>query len=280
MTITAEHLGRAVDELGLAGRPVLVHAALRSFGEPLDGGADALTDALVDRGCTVLVPAFTEPHFGVAPPPSPPMRPARNGIDYSRPWPREPLAAPDVYTPGCGLVNPHLGAFPAALVARPGVHRGGHPLNSFAAVGPDAAALVRDQSPVDVYAPLRALAERDGRSLLIGVGLNRMTVLHLAEQQSGRRLFRRWARTGDGRTALVEVGSCSEGFPRLEPLLRARARTTTVGAARWLAHPVREVLAAVAPVLAAEPGLTRCSAECLACAHAASGGPVETVPLG
>ncbi|WP_329013302.1 AAC(3) family N-acetyltransferase [Streptomyces sp. NBC_00690] len=273
--ITAEHLGRAVDELGLSGLPVLVHAALRSFGVPLDGGADTLVDALVGRGCTVLVPAFTETHFGVAPPPSPSMRPARNGVDYSRPSLRDSLPAPAVYSPDCGLVNPRLGAFPAVVLARSDVHRGRHPLNSFAAVGPDGAALVRDQSPDDVYAPLRALAERDGRSLLIGVGLNRMTVLHLAEQQSGRRLFRRWARAEDGRTTLVEVGSCSEGFPRLAPWLSPGARTTTVGAARWDAHPVRETLAAVTAALAADPELTRCSAHCRSCQDAIAGGPLD-----
>ncbi|MGV9313626.1 AAC(3) family N-acetyltransferase [Streptomyces sp. NPDC003691] len=269
--IRTGQLAAAVAELGLPGLPVLVHAALRSFGAPLDGGADTLTGVLTDHGCTVLVPAFTETHFGVPAPPA--MRPARNGVDYTRPWPEESLPAPAAYTPDCGLVNPRLGAFPAALLARPGTHRGRHPLNSFAAYGPDAAALVRDQSPQDVYAPLRALAERDGRSLLIGVGLNRMTVLHLAEQQSGRRLFRRWAATGDGRTVTVEVGSCSEGFPRLEPRLRPAARTTTVGAARWTAHPVRATLAAVVPALAADPELTRCSAHCLPCRDAAAGGP-------
>ncbi|MER6914488.1 AAC(3) family N-acetyltransferase [Streptomyces sp. NPDC000594] len=280
MTITADDLGHAVDELALSGLPVLVHASLRSFGAPLAGGAAALADALLERGCTVLVPAFTEPHFGVAPPPSPSMRPDRNGLDYTRPWPAGPASAPAVYTPGCGLVNDRLGVFPAALLTRPGLRRGGHPLNSFAAVGPLAAELVDGQTPVDVYAPLRALAERNGRSLLIGVGLNRMTALHLAEEQSGRRLFRRWARTADGRTAQVEVGSCSEGFPRLEPRLSACARTTSVGDAVWRSYPVRETLATVVPLLARDPGLTRCSPECAACRDATAGGPLASAPLG
>lgn len=270
--IDKEQLSRAVGEVGLSGRPVLVHAALRSFGAPLDGGADALIDTLVGRGCTVLVPAFTEPHFEVAPPPS--MRPARNGVDYDRPRPGGSLPAPAFFTPDCGLVNPRLGAFPAALIARAGARRGRHPLNSFAAFGPDAERLVRDQGPEDVYAPLRALADRDGRSLLIGVGLNRMTVIHLAEQRSGRRLFRRWARTEDGGVAMVEVGSCSEGFHRLEPWLRSGVRTTTVGAARWAAHPVRETLASVVSALVAEPGLTRCSEDCPACRDSIAGGPL------
>ena len=94
-----------------------------------------------------------------------------------------------------------------------------HPLNSFAAVGPRAAELVAAQSPTDVYGPIRELAAQNGTILLIGVRLNRMTAIHLAEQQSGRRLFLRWARDTDGQVRMVEVGSCSEGFPALEPTL-------------------------------------------------------------
>ncbi|MFE9660735.1 AAC(3) family N-acetyltransferase [Streptomyces sp. NPDC005955] len=280
MSVTAEHLGRAADALGLSGMPVLVHASLRSFGARVDGGADAVVNVLLDRGCTVLVPTFTEPHFAVAPPVRPAMRPTRNGVDYARPWPPPSHPAPAAYSPECGLVNPRLGALPAALLTRRGTRRGDHPLNSFTALGPAATELVGGQSPVDVYAPLRALAEGDGRSLLVGVGLNRMTLLHLAEQRSGRRLFRRWARTRDGRTAQVEVGSCSEGFPQLEPLLRPCARTTAVGASRWVTHPARAALAAVVPALVADPGLTRCSAGCRACRDATAGGPLPSGPLG
>ena len=39
-----------------------------------------------------------------------------------------------------------------------------------------------------------------------------MTAIHLAEQQSGRRLFLRWAKATDGQVSMFEVGSCSEGF--------------------------------------------------------------------
>ncbi len=79
--ILAEHLQRAADQLLPPDRPVMVHASLRSFKAPVNGGADTVLDALLANGRTVLAPAFTEPQFGVAAPAS--LRPARNGIDYA-----------------------------------------------------------------------------------------------------------------------------------------------------------------------------------------------------
>ena len=74
LMILPEHLAKAAAELGLSDHPVIVHASLRSFGQPVDGGADAILDVLLARGCTVLVPAFTGPQFGVPPPAD--LRPA------------------------------------------------------------------------------------------------------------------------------------------------------------------------------------------------------------
>lgn len=266
--ISREQLHAAAEELDLAGRPVIVHASLRSFGAHLDG--DTLLDTLLSLGCTVLVPSFTEPQFGVVPPLS--MRPSRNGIDYSNPWATMPRDEP--YTVDCGLVNDRLGTFPKVVLARRDVVRGHHPLNSFASVGPLAVDLVGGQHPTNVYGPIRELAARDGRILLIGVGLNRMTAIHLAEQNSGRRLFLRWARDAESGTAMVEVGSCSEGFPRLEPTLRTLADTTRVGSSTWQAFPVRETLTAVTAAIVADQSITHCPDPlCRSCADATAGGP-------
>ncbi|MFC4118880.1 AAC(3) family N-acetyltransferase [Nonomuraea zeae] len=271
--IQAGHLRRACGDLALTGRPVIVHASLRSFGLPLHGGADALLDALLARGRTVVVPAFTQPQFGVLPPAT--MRPARNGVDYTA-LPAGPAAQDGpVYDAGCGLINPSMGVLPATLIGRPGAVRGRHPLNSFAAIGPRAAELIAAQSPADVYGPIRELAGRDGAILLIGVGLDRMTALHLAEQRSGRRLFLRWARGAGGRVGMVEVGSCSRGFARLEPVLAPYARTTTVGASSWRAYPARQALDAAARAIAADQDITHCPDRgCLACRDSIAGGPV------
>ena len=90
--ILASHLAEAADHLAPPDRPLMLHASLRSFGAPIAGGADTLLDVLLGRGRTVMVPAFTEPHFSLAPPGTVTMRPSRNGIDYST-FPAVPTSA-------------------------------------------------------------------------------------------------------------------------------------------------------------------------------------------
>ncbi|HEX3194673.1 MAG TPA: AAC(3) family N-acetyltransferase [Streptosporangiaceae bacterium] len=279
MTFLADDLTAAVDELASADCPLMVHVSLRSLGTPIAGGADTLLDALLTRGRTVLVPTFTEPQFGLPAPAA--LRPARNGVDYGK-FPAEPpLPEGTAYTPGCGLINTGLGVFPATLIKRGGAVRGDHPLNSFAAIGPQAEELITAQSPADVYGPIRELAAREGRILLIGVGLNRMTAIHLAEQQSGRRLFLRWAKAADGRVSMFEVGSCSEGFPRLESVLRHYARPAVVGDSWWRAFPSRQVLDAASTTMREDQGITHCGdSDCLLCRDSIAGGPLETNPPG
>jgi aminoglycoside N3'-acetyltransferase len=275
--ILAGNLAEAVGELVPPDRPLMVHASLRSFAAPISGGADTLLNVLLARGRTVVVPAFTEPQFGLAAPAT--LRPARNGIDYTA-LPAVPPPEGATYAADCGLINPGLGVLPAALIRRAGAVRGEHPLNSFAALGPLADELIAAQSPADVYGPIRELAARAGLILLIGVGLNRMTALHLAEQQSGRRLFLRWARGADGQLSMFEVGSCSEGFPRLEPALHPHARTAVVGGSRWRAYPARQTLAAATIAITEDQGITRCASnDCLLCRDSIAGGPIETPRL-
>jgi aminoglycoside 3-N-acetyltransferase len=270
----------ALDGLGLAGRPVMVHSSLRSFGGPVEGGADALLDMFAARGCTVLVPTFSESQFGAVPPAG--MRPARNAIDYAD-LPADAPAVQNVpeFTVDSTVVNAGMGVLPARLLARPDAVRGLHPLNSFAALGPRAHDLAGAQTLTDVYGPVRRLAEYDGTVLLMGVGLNRMTALHYAEQLSGRRLLVRWARDRDGRVFMVETGSCSEGFPRLEPILRPFVRELRVGASSWTAYPVKEALAAASEAMSADQTVTRCADEgCLRCRDSTAGGPLGAAALG
>ncbi|MEV7099665.1 AAC(3) family N-acetyltransferase [Amycolatopsis sp. NPDC051045] len=270
--IPTEHLSKAVDELAPRDRPIMLHASLRSFGAPIAGGVDALLDAFLAGNRTVLVPTFTEPQFGVTPPAG--LRPLRNGVDYAE-FPEVPTVSEGTpYTTGCGLINPGLGVLPAAVISRTGAVRGTHPLNSFAALGPLAGQLISAQSPSDVYGPIRELAAHEGLIILIGVGLNRMTALHLAEQQAGRRLFLRWARNPDHRVSMVEVGSCSEGFPRLGAVLRPHVRTAVVGESRWQAFPARQTLAAAAAAIRADQDITRCAdGDCRLCRDSIAGGP-------
>ena len=81
--VTAEVIRAAVRDVALAGRAICVHSSLRSFGR-VEGGAEAVVQAFLDEGCTMLVPTFTD----LSVPPPPEMRLERNGWNYTEymPW--------------------------------------------------------------------------------------------------------------------------------------------------------------------------------------------------
>ena len=266
--VTRDDIRRGIRELELGERTVLVHSSLRSFGR-VAGGADTVVDAFLDEGVTLVVPTFAATVYGVSPPEG--MRPERNGYDYD--VVHESPGRDRVFTTASNELSRSMGAIPAAVLARPERVRGNNALCSFAAVGPRAE-LVREQRPLDVYAPLRILAARDGFVLLAGVELERMTLIHLAEERAGRTLFRRWANAEDGRPMELEVGSCSDGFGGLEPVLGPLARETKVGRSRWRAFPARAALEAASEAIRNNPAITRCGApDCPRCRDAAAGGP-------
>jgi aminoglycoside 3-N-acetyltransferase len=271
MTTTIQDLRTALRSLGLAGRALCAHASLRSFG-CLEGGAMAIVDAFVAEGCTLVVPTFTY-QFGIAPPAD--MRPPRNGWDYTKGHP-EPNASSEIFSEsGNDLSRVDMGALPAAVLATPGRARGRHPLNSFSAVGPLAREIIETQQPLDVYGPLRALAARRAPVVLMGVGLNRMTLIHLAEQMAGRTLFRRWAKGVDGRAIMTETGGCSEGFGALEPVLAPTMRRATVGTSEWQIFDISMSLSLLVDAIRSDPTITSCSdPSCERCQDSIAGGPI------
>lgn len=270
MTVTEQEIRSAVRSLDLSGRDVCVHGSLRSFGL-VEGGARAVVRAFLEEGCTLLVPTFSS-SFEIAPPTH--LRFERNGWDYER----ERAFVEEsgrVFTNDSTEIDREMGAIPAAIVSWPGRARGRHPHDSLTALGPRAEELASRQTGSDVYAPLEALARAGGYVVLMGVGLERMTLLHLSEKMAGRELFRRWARDEEGRARVVEVGGCSEGFGKLEPFLRAITRTVSVGRSVWRILPADEALALAAAVISAEPRITHCGdADCERCDDAVAGGPV------
>jgi aminoglycoside N3'-acetyltransferase len=269
--VAIEDIREAVRGLGLSNRPVCIHASLRSFGR-VKGGPLTVVEGFLAEGCTVVVPTFS---YDLAVPPPQGMRLPRNGYDYDAV--EEPAPGSSrIYTPqSTAFSREHMGAIPAAVLAMPRHARGNHPLNSFAAVGPLARDLISTQEPMHVYGPLEALAETDGAVVMMSVGLNRMTLLHLAEQMAGRTLFRRWANGPDGQPMEVEAGSCSEGFVNLEPILSPIMMERKVGKSVWKIYPVKELLAIAAREIQANPVLTHCSNErCLRCRDAVMGGPI------
>ena len=95
----------------------------------------------------------------------------------------------------------------------------------------------------------------------------------MAKGSLGRTLFRRWANAPDGLPMDVEVGGCSNGFGKLEPVLGPLARERDVGPSRWRAFSARGALEAAAEAIRERPEITHCgSADCVRCADAVAGG--------
>lgn len=239
----------------------------------MDGGADTVIDSFLGEGCTLLVPTFSWEAHSTLPSADAP-RPGRNGTDYGSPHYHSlvPNAALP-FTTKSDEIDLNMGLVAATLVRRPGRLRGNHPLCSFSAVGPLAQHLISGQSGEDVFAPLNRISELDGFAVLAGVGLNRLTALHLAEQLSGRNMFVRWAQVSGGVVA-VRVGGCSDGFERLKDGLARHQLLAEVGVSRWRILPVAKLLQEAVALISANPDITRChDPSCLRCPDAIRGGP-------
>jgi aminoglycoside 3-N-acetyltransferase len=99
-----------------------------------------------------------------------------------------------------------MGAIPELFRNRVGVVRSNHPTCSFAARGPRAAHVVAEQTLEDPFgeaSPLATLYDLDASILLLGVGHERNTTLHLAE----RRAFGTLQKRVDTGTAILVDGA-------------------------------------------------------------------------
>jgi hypothetical protein len=230
-----------------------------------------VTEALIEEGCTILSPSMVSDY--TIPPPED-DRPARNAFDYERlgerPWP----GLDRIFTPDSTDVAEWLGATSAFLASHSDRLRS-NPEGTFCALGPLASRLMVE-SPSDVYGPLRALCELEGTVLLMGVGLTRMTLLHLAEVMAERRPFIRWINRPDGKFMRVAGGECSEGFEQLSEALSPHERRVVVRESLWRAFPAAEAAEAAAAAIRQDPAVTRCSRDdCQDCVDAIAGGPID-----
>lgn len=174
-------LERDLRALGVAaGGVLLVHASLSRLGTVV-GGEQAVVRALLDvlgpEG-TLVMPAqswqLCDPAY-LADPSVPPSR-------YD-----EVRAALPVYDPAWTPTRT-MGLVVEALRTLPGTLRSAHPHRSFVAHGPQAAEVVARHDlddPVGEGSPLAALHALDAHVLLLGVGYEKCTALHLAEARSG-----------------------------------------------------------------------------------------------
>ena len=270
MPVRLGEITRAIFRSGVGDRPVCLHSSLSSFGH-VRGGPATVVDAFLTGGRTLLVPTFSWEVYAVTPPP-PELRPARNGTDYDA---LPTIDTVRVFSPADDDVDKAMGAIPAEVLKRHGAERGNHPVCSFTAIGPAAGRLTKRQTATDVFAPLEVLAKDGGFVVLAGVGLDRMTLLHHAEQVAGRTLFRRWVRAGGGEVTMVAVGGCSEGFGRFDDELRSVQRRATAGESTWRVFPAQAAVEIAAAALKRDPTMTSCGDPgCERCVDAVLGGPL------
>lgn len=153
MRVTRDLITRDLRALGLAeGDVVLMHSALSALGD-VEGGADAVIDALLavigERG-TLAMPTMSSGVFRRESTPS------------------------------------NVGRITEVFRQRPGVLRSLHPTHSVAAIGPQASYLLKDHelSPTAVgpETPFGRVVELRGKILLLGVDQDRNTLLHGAEE--------------------------------------------------------------------------------------------------
>ena len=177
---TVSSLVEDLRDLGVeAGSTLLVHSSLSAIGW-VAGGPQAVVDALmaaVTESGTLVMPTHTGQYTDPAQWSNPPVPEAWiETIRESRP-PYRPAVTP----------TRSMGAIPECFRSYPGVVRSRHPEFSFAAWGADAEAIAGDHEfdhGLGEGSPLARVYERDGQVLLLGVGYEVNTSLHLAEYRA------------------------------------------------------------------------------------------------
>ena len=198
--ISKDELVQQLLTLGIRpGGVLLVHTSFRAV-RPVDGGPEGLIEALRDAigpDGTLVMPAMSD--------------------DDEHPF--DPKTAPCV----------SMGIAADTFRRMPGVLRSDSP-HAFAAAGPHAARITAPH-PIDVPhcldGPVGRVWELDGQILLLGVGHDANTTIHLAENLAGVRYRRKKYLTvlKNGRPTrfdYAEVDHCTERFALLDGWLEEK----------------------------------------------------------
>ena len=230
--VAKDDIKDALRQLGVAeGDALFAHSSLSAFGY-VEGGADAVVDALLEtvgEGGTVALPTFTWGAFHAQ---------ERVVFDVKR-------------TPSdCGRIT-------EVFRKRPGAMRSAHVCHSVAAIGPRAEKIMGEGvKSFGEGSSLHRLYRMNSWYLLLGVGFKSCTALHTVEEMA--QVPYRQYRGFEGSTVVLADGSeapcrCVEylrlpgyrnDFNRVEPLLAEAGvlRERRVGAARIVNARMREIV--------------------------------------
>ena len=254
--VTYRGLVRSLRGLGIPeGKPVIVHSSLQSLG-PVQGGAVTVASALVEVFSSVMVPTFTYKTLIV-----PETGPADNAIQYGSRADGNKMAEfffPDL--PADRL----MGVVAETIRKHPEAHRSGHPIMSFAGV--NVREYLEKQLLTEPLAPIAAMYDHGGWVVLVGVGHEANTSIHLGERLAGRRMYTRWALMSDIVVTCTNIPYCSDGFDAIHPLLDPFTRKVQIGEALVQAVPLFELIQTTRQLIEADSSALLCSrTDCQAC---------------
>lgn len=244
--ITLARIRRDLESLGVErGTTLTVHSSLSAIGWVLGGPPTvvrALLEVLGERG-TLAMPSAT-PHCGDPATWSSPRVPET--------WLDEVREHLPVFDPATTPTS--LGAIPETFRTWPATLRSDHPLESVCARGPLAAEIIREH-PLAFSegpgTPFAKLHDADSRVLLLGVGFNRCTALHLAETLVDKRRTTtvRFPTMRDGRRAWVEMPNVADDNDRHFPVIgqkylaaAGKAKRGLIGEAEATLFPMRDLV--------------------------------------
>jgi aminoglycoside 3-N-acetyltransferase len=220
-----------VEEAGI----LLVHISFRATG-PVEGGPLGLIEALraaLGLGGTLVMPSWT-------------------GDDEA------------IFDPSASPASSDLGIVAEMFWRLPGVRRSAHPF-ACAAAGPRAAEITSDPLPLPPHipeSPVGRVHEFDGQVLLLGVGHDADTTLHLAELLAGvpYRVPKHCTVLRDGHPVPIEYGEndhCCARFALADEWLRARGLQSEglVGHAHARLARARDIVRVAREHLAGDPVL-------------------------
>ena len=253
-TVTKKSMKGDLRRLGVGeGDSLFVHSSMKSIGF-VSRGPQAVIDAFLEvlgASGTLMVPSFTftnfQPYFDLENTPS------------------------------------EMGIITETLRQREDSIRSMHPRHSVSAIGQGAAELVQGHlfaGSLGIGSPLDKLSKRGGYIFLLGVGQEVNSIIHLAEFLADvpylytceRPDFPHTARLKwDGyekEITLAPSPGCSEGFEKIEPVLRNRGiiKDGKIGKARCQLMKARDIVDVSVELLTKNPEALLCDdGACYSC---------------